>query len=79
MKTAANETEHIKELLPGLSEDILHELRTFIDYLVDRERRRKALVERVLKAEKEPDTVICNSVEEAMQAIYDTPDDDEEA
>lgn len=74
MNTTANEIEHIKEILPSLSETALHELRAFTDYLADRERRRKALVEQVLKAEREPDSVICNSVKEAMQAILNTPD-----
>ena len=77
MKTATREIEHIKEMLPMLSMTALHELRTFTDYLADRERRRKSLVERIRKAEQHPDSVICNTVEEAMQAIYDAPDDDE--
>ncbi len=79
MNTAVSEIERIKEILPMLPETALHELRAFTDYLADRERRRKALVERVLKAEREPDSVICNSVEEAMQAILNAPDDDDEA
>jgi hypothetical protein len=78
MNTTVSEIDHIKEMLPVLPETALHELRTFVDYLADRERRRKELVERVLKAEQEHDSIVCNSVEEAMQAIYNTPDDDKE-
>jgi hypothetical protein len=74
-KTAAN-IDDVKELLPNLSDDALREVRDFAAYLLDRDRRRKVLVERVLKAEKEHDSIICNSVEEAMQAILDEPDDD---
>lgn len=75
MNTATAEIEQIKEMLPMLSETALHELRTFTDYLADRERRRKELVVRVLKAEKEPDTVACNSAEEFIQAIENAEDD----
>lgn len=63
------EISNIDEMLRLLPEQALHEIRDFTSYLVDRERRRKELVVRVLKAEQNPDTVICNTVEEAMQAI----------
>jgi rubrerythrin len=78
MNTDVNELEHIKEILPVLSETALHELRAFVDYLVDRERRHKELVERVLKAEQEPDAVECKTPEEFIQAILNAPDDDDE-
>jgi hypothetical protein len=78
MNTTVNEIDHIKEMLSMLPETALHELRTFVDYLADRERRRKELVERVLKAEQNPDTVGCRSSEEFIQAIYNAPDDDED-
>ncbi len=78
MNATANEIEHIKEILPSLSETALHELRAFTDYLADRERRRKALVERVLKAEQNPDVIECKTPEEFMQAILNAPDDDDE-
>jgi lauroyl/myristoyl acyltransferase len=78
MNTTVNEIDHIKEMLSMLPETALHELRTFAAYLADRERRRKELVERVLKAEQEHDSIICNSVEDAMQTIYNTPDNDDE-
>lgn len=78
MNTEVNEIEHAKEVLPMLSETALHELRAFVDYLVDRERRRKELVERVQKAEQNPDVVECRSPEEFIQAILNAPDDDDE-
>lgn len=78
MKPTVNEIDRIKEILPTLSETALHELRAFVDYLADRERRRRELVERVLKAEREPDVVECRTPEEFIQAILNTPDDDEE-
>lgn len=77
MKTAVNEIDHIKEMLPALSDTALHELRTFTDYLADRERRRRELVERVKKAEENPDPVTCNSAEEFLQAIESAEDDDQ--
>ncbi|MEW6213998.1 MAG: hypothetical protein AB1478_02150 [Nitrospirota bacterium] len=78
MKTAVNEIEHIKEMLPTLSKSALHELRIFMDYLADREKRRKALVERVLKAEKKPDTITCHSAEEFIRAIESAEDDNDD-
>lgn len=69
METTIDEIELIKNILSGLPKSALHEVRDFVAYLADRERRRKALVERVLKAEKEPDTVKCTSPEEFIQAI----------
>ncbi len=54
----------IAELSPVLI-DALHE---YVLFLVERERKHKAFVERVLSAEKES-SVICNSVDELMQAI----------
>ena len=69
MKTTTDEVEQIKVILSQLPESALHEVRDFAFYLADRERRRKALVERVLKAEQTPDTVECKSPEEFIQAI----------
>ena len=68
MKTTIDEMEYITEILPTLSEDALREARTFVDYLADRQRRRKALVKRVLKAEKET-PMRFKTVKEAMKAI----------
>ena len=81
MNTIVDEIEHLKDIVSQLPESAIREVRDFAAYLADRERRRKALVERVLKAEKEHNSVMCNSVEEAMQAIlnYQDDEDDEEA
>jgi rubrerythrin len=67
------EISEIDEMLQKLSDERLKEVRDFIGYLLEREKRHKKFVERVLKAEKEHDSVICNSVEEAMQAILNAP------
>jgi len=69
------EIEHINELLPKLSEPALIEVRDFIGYILEKQKKRKAFVDRVLKAEKEPDTVTCNSAEEFIQAIENAEDD----
>lgn len=79
MDTAIDEIEYIKNILSRLPESVVHEVRDFAAYLADRERRRKALVDRVLKAENQHDSVICLTPEEAMQAILNYQDDDEEA
>lgn len=70
MTTAVDEINRIKEILPTLSDEAVREARTFVDYLADRQRRRKALVNRVLKAEKET-PIRFKTVEEAMKAIRD--------
>lgn len=77
MDITVTQIDNIKEILARLPENSLAEVRDFAAYLLDRERRRKALEERVLKAEKEHDSVICNSAEEAMQAILNEPESDE--
>jgi hypothetical protein len=70
MNTTAEFIEHFKEISPVLSDAALSELRTFTDYLADREIRRRKLEESVLKAEQET-PVRFKTVEEAMQAIRD--------
>lgn len=66
--TINNEIEYIKEMLPKLAEPALIEVRDFIQYILEKQNRRKAFVERVLKAEKET-PIRFRSVKEAMQAI----------
>ncbi|MBI5184920.1 MAG: hypothetical protein HZA01_04250 [Nitrospinae bacterium] len=70
---------NIDNLLPQLPEKRLQEILDIVGYFLEKEKKHKAFVERVLKAEQENDSVICNSVEEAMQAIFNAPDDDDEA
>ena len=76
MNSAIKEIEDIREILLNLPVETVREIRDFAFYLADRDARRKALVERVLKAEKEPDTVTCHSAEEFLQAIESADDDD---
>ena len=64
-------------MLKMLPETARQEVRDFAAYLLDRERRRKALVKRVLKAEQNPDIVEWKTPEEFIQAIINAPDDDE--
>ena len=75
MKTM--EIYEIDEMLNMLPKTARQEVRDFAAYLLDRERRHQALVERVLKAEQNPDVVECKTPEEFMQAILNAPDDDE--
>lgn len=76
MKTT--EITDIDEMLKMLPKTARQEVRDFMAYLLNRERRRKALIERVHKAEQEPDVVECRTPEEFMQAILNAPDNDEE-
>jgi hypothetical protein len=75
MKTT--EITDIDELFKMLPKTARQEVRDFMGYLLDRERRRKALIERVHKAEQEPDVVECKTPEEFTQAIINAPDKDE--
>lgn len=66
----------IDEMILRLPAKKIQAVRDYVSYLLEREKKHKSFVKRVLKAEKEPG-IICNSVEEAMQAILNAPDDDE--
>ncbi|MCL5061871.1 MAG: hypothetical protein M1443_01490 [Nitrospirae bacterium] len=67
MKTL--EISDIDEMLLKLSEERLQEVMDFIGYLLEKEKKRKAFEERILKIEQESDTVTFDSVEDAMNAI----------
>jgi hypothetical protein len=70
MNTTVNEIDHIKDILSQLPKSAVHEVRDFAAYLADRERRRKKLEKRVLKAEKEP-PIGFESIEDAVKAVFD--------
>ena len=74
MNTTVDEIEHLKDILSQLPESAVREVKDFAAYLADRECRRKALVERVLKAEQNPETIRCASQEEFIQAIMSADD-----
>lgn len=71
------EISDIDEMILKLSEEKIQEVRDYVGYLLEKEKKRKTFEERVLKAEKEPDVVECKTPEEFMQAILNAPDDDE--
>lgn len=75
MSVTANQIDNIKEMLNTLSEDTLKEVRDFIAFLIEKERKKKAFVERVLKAEQEP-PIRFESADEAFQAIIDESEKD---
>jgi hypothetical protein len=68
------EIDRIKEMLNKLSESALAEVGDFVAFLLEKEKKRKALVERVSKAEQEP-SVTFESPEDAMQAILNATED----
>ena len=68
------EIEQIKEMLPMLSEPALYEARDFIQYLLEKQKKRKAFVDRVLKAERET-PIRFESVEDAVKAVFDETGD----
>jgi hypothetical protein len=77
MKTI--EISDIDEMILNLPEEKIQEVRDYVGYLIEKEKKRKAFEERVLKAEKEPDVVECKTPEDFIQAILNTPDDDDES
>jgi chorismate mutase len=69
MNTTVNEIDHIDEMLLKLSKERLQEVRDFIGYLLEKEKKRKAFEDRIANIEQESDTVTFDSVEDAMNAI----------
>ncbi|MBF0607631.1 MAG: hypothetical protein SFH39_15080 [Candidatus Magnetobacterium sp. LHC-1] len=62
--------EYIKAAAVQLSPESILVLQDFVAFLVEKERKYNAFVQRVLEAEKEP--LICfESAEEAFNAIFD--------
>jgi hypothetical protein len=72
MENTSTEIDRIKEMLNKLPEDALAEVGDFVAFLLEKEKKRKAFVERVLKAEQEP-SVTFESPEDTMQAILNAP------
>lgn len=72
MGNTVTEIDRIKEMLNKLPESALSEVGDFVAFLLEKERKRKALVESVHKAEQEP-SVTFESPEDAMQAILNAP------
>jgi len=74
MENTATEIDRIKEMINKLPESALAEVGDFVAFLLEKEKKRKALVERIRKAEQEP-SVTFESPEDAMQAILNAPED----
>lgn len=66
MGNTVTEIDRIKEMLNKLPESALSEVGDFVAFLLEKEKKRKALVESVHKAEQEP-SVTFESPEDAMQ------------
>ncbi len=63
----------IDRILTMLPEKQLKAVRKYAERLLEKEKKRKAFEKRVLKAEKESG-IICNSVEDAVDAFLNAPD-----
>jgi len=74
MGNTVTEIDRIKEMLNKLPENVLAEVGDFVAFLLEKEKKQKALVERVCKAELKP-SVTFESPEDAMQAILNAPED----
>ena len=72
MKTI--EISDIDEMLLKLPKKRIQEVRDFVGYLLEKEKKRKAFEERVIEAAKEP-RVKFDSIDEAMKAIRDAAKD----
>lgn len=66
--------DEIKEMLEGLSEEGIQEVKDFIFFLKEKEAKKKAFEERILKIEAESDTATFNTAREAMEAIKNWSD-----
>lgn len=62
--------EYIAKMLPKLSEPALLEVQDFIEYILEKQKKRKVFIDRVLKAEKETPLRFA-SVEDAVKAVFD--------
>ncbi len=72
MKTI--DISEIDEMLQNLPAERIHEVRDFVGYLLEKEKKRKAFEERVLKAAKEP-RIRFETVEDAVKAVFDETKD----
>ena len=70
MKMKTMEKSAIDSMLLELPEEMIQEVKDFIGYLLEKEKRRKAFEERVLKAQNEP-SMEFESVDNIMKAIRD--------
>ncbi|WP_420264043.1 hypothetical protein [Candidatus Magnetominusculus dajiuhuensis] len=64
-----HDIERINEMLKDLSPETITAVIAFIAYHADRERRHNEFVAETLAAEQEPDSIICDTAEEVMEAI----------
>ncbi|KJU87693.1 hypothetical protein MBAV_000113 [Candidatus Magnetobacterium bavaricum] len=64
-----DKVDAIKEALKELSPPLIDSLNEYVSFLIEKERKHKVFVERILEIEANSDTVIFDSVEEAMEAI----------
>jgi hypothetical protein len=74
MGNTATKIDRIKEMINKLPESALAEVGDFVAFLLEKENKRKALVESVRKAEQEP-SVTFESPKDAMQAILNASED----
>ena len=65
---------NIDNLLSQLPEKRLQEVLDIVGYFLEKEKKHKAFVERVLKAEQEP-AIRFETVEDAVEAVFDETED----
>jgi len=70
----AIEVADIDEMLLKLPKSRIEEVRDFIGFLLEKEKKRKAFEKRVLSSAKEP-TIKYESVEDAVKAVFDEAED----
>lgn len=68
MKSA--EIQIINDQLRQLPRTKIQEVRDYIDFMIEKEKKRRAFEKRILAAEKEP-TKVYETAEQAMRAIQD--------
>lgn len=68
------EISDIDEMLLNLPDERIQEVRDYVGYLLEKEKKRKAFEERVLKAEQET-PIRFETVEDAVKAVFDETKD----
>lgn len=61
--------DNIKDMLPNLSKDAIVEVKDFVAFLLEKERKHNIFVNETLKVEQDSDTVKFDTAKEAMETI----------
>ncbi len=75
METDTAQIDEISEMLIGLPDNTLREIKTFVAFQREKQRKHEAFVEETLKAERDGNYIDCNSADDFLSAIETAVDD----